>query len=137
MYQPKRYGRLKGLRSYLALIGTMLLARIAIALMGSTPMIESQGLALSWVTLVVLAALGLGALALAARVGFAEGWAINAPSRPQWYALTVALGLFYGLLSASGDLAHWVSTGGNDAQRAIWGTVDIHQRFPDSIPFYW
>lgn len=124
-------------RSYAVLIATMVLARIALAALGSAPMIASQGLALHWLTLLVLALLGWGALFLAARVGFAAEWERAGPAR-RWYALAAAVAIVYGILSASGDIGVWAQhEDGNSAVREAFGTVSVHQRFPDSIPFYY
>ena len=48
-------------RSYAVLLATMVLARVALAAMGAAPIIASQGVALMWSTLLVLALLGWGA----------------------------------------------------------------------------
>ena len=122
-------------RSYAVLLGSMVVARVALGVAGASPMIASQGLALSWITLAVLAALGWGGLFLAGRTGLAERWA--EPRAALWWLVPIACGLVYGLLSASHDLGEWATANGSDATRAVWGTVDVHQPFPASIPFYW
>ena len=123
-------------RSYAALIATMVAARIAMAASGAAPMIASQGVALSWLTLAALALLGWGALFLAGRVGFAAEWEQRGPAW-RWYALAAPVAVVYGILSASGDILTWAQTSGSVHAREVWGTVDVHQRFPASIPFYW
>jgi len=121
---------------YVAMIATMIVARLWLAMSDAGPMIESQGLALSWLTLLILALLGWGTLFLAERVGFAAEWERRGPVR-RWYALAVIVAVVYGVLSASGDVGVWAQHDGNPAVLEAFGTDDVHQRFPDSIPFYY
>jgi hypothetical protein len=123
-------------RSTAALFATMVAARVALAVMDARPMIASQGLALSWAAIPILAVLGWCALHLAARVGFADEWAARGPAW-RWYALAAAVGIVYGVVSASGDIRVWATQAGDPSVREAFGTIDVHQRFPASIPFYW
>jgi len=123
-------------RSFAALIATMVAARLAVTALGAGPVIASQGAALSWPVLAAMTLLGWGALLLAERVGFAGEWAARGPLG-RWVALAVLAGLTYGVLSVSGDVRVWAVQAGDPSVRAVFGTVDVHQRFPASIPFYW
>lgn len=122
-------------RSYALLLASVVAARVWLEAAGAGPRIPSQALALSWLTILVLAALGWGALFLAERAGFAERWA-GERAAWRWYALAVLVGLFYGVVTASGDVAIEAQPDAKNAMLETWGTRDVHQPFPASIPFY-
>src|SRR5262245_47948554 len=100
----------------------MVIARVAITALRAGAVIESQNLALSPITLVVLALLGAAGLVVAGRTGLTERWGDDGARR--WLGVAIACGLVNGLLSISSDLASWAAANGSASHRAVWGTVD-------------
>jgi hypothetical protein len=119
-------------RTFLGLIAFMAATKLLLVALSVKGILASQDVAFSWLSIGVLAALGWGALFLAARAGLPDLWdpAVSVRAR---FGVPALLGVIFGVIQVLGDL------GRTDALSAFGGQfarADIHKAFPTSLPFY-
>ncbi|HYC61823.1 MAG TPA: hypothetical protein VEK79_19885 [Thermoanaerobaculia bacterium] len=110
----------RSLVTYGVLVAILISVKILFLILPSRFPLEDQASAFSWITILVIALLGVAGLYLEPRAGFPAMWD-DTVSNAQRFGVPTLDGIAYGLVTVLGDLGH---------------PDDVHMQFPQSIAFY-